>query len=96
MATTEGKILNAELFDKATDFWERATDEADDEYDNHAAPISVSFADFVLKEFQKRLVSNTLFPRDLIEPITDYFMKSEMVEASCNSLSDLNLVGKSH
>ena len=79
--------------DKAADFWERSIDDAEDKSDGRQAGLAVSFADFVPKVFQKRLLSSSLFPRELFEPITDYFMKSEMTEANCVSLSDLNLIG---
>ncbi|UJR19656.1 hypothetical protein I4U23_022791 [Adineta vaga] len=92
VATTDGKIISSDLIDKATDFWERSIDDAEDKSNDHATGLAISFADFVPKVFQKRLLSSSLFSRDLIEPITDYFMKSEMTDASCTSLSDLNLI----
>lgn len=80
--------------EKASDFWERATDKAEDKYEDRASSTPVSFADFVPREFQKRLESSSVFSRDLIDPITDYFMKLEMAETSCPALSDLNLRGE--
>ena len=51
--------------------------------------------DFVPEEFRKRLSSSTLFPRDLIEPIVNYFIRTEMMKTACPTLSDLNLIGNS-
>ena len=94
MVTSEGKVLESDLMDKASDLWERATDKAEEKHDDRASSTRVSFADVVPQDFQKRLLSSSAFSRDLIEPITDYFMKLEMTETSCPSLSDLNLVGE--
>ncbi|CAF1140308.1 unnamed protein product [Adineta ricciae] len=92
VVTTDGKTINSELMDKATDFWERSIDDAEDKSDGQQSGLAVSFADFVPKVFQRRLLSCSLFPRELFGPITDYFMKSEMTDANCISLSDLNLI----
>ena len=84
------------MIEKAADLWEGVTEKAEEKYDDRQPTIPVSFADFVPKEFQKRLSSSSSFARDLIEPITDYFMKLEMTETGCSSLADLNLIGKIH
>ena len=94
--TSEGKILNSQLIEKASDLWKRVIDKAEEKYDNQLTSSLVSFADFVPKEFQKRLLSSSAFSKDFIEPITDYFMKLEMTETSCSTLSDLNLIGGKH
>ncbi|UJR16788.1 hypothetical protein I4U23_003687 [Adineta vaga] len=91
VVTSEGRILKSELIEKASDLWERAIDKAEEKYNDRPKSSPVSFSSFVPKEFQRRLLSSSLFSRDLIEPITDYFIKLEMTEAACSTLSDLNL-----
>ncbi|CAF2402689.1 unnamed protein product [Rotaria sp. Silwood2] len=91
IVTSEGKNVKSEVLDKATDLWERARDKAEEKYDDRTASSPIPFADIVPKEFQKRLLSSSSFSRDLIQPFIDYFMKLEMTETSCSSLSDLNL-----
>ncbi|CAF3307332.1 unnamed protein product [Rotaria socialis] len=92
VATSDGKSVKSDLMDKATDLWERAREKAEEKYDDRATPSPVSFADFVPGDFQKRLSSSSSISKDLIQPLTDYFMKLEMTETSCNTLSDLNLI----
>jgi hypothetical protein len=94
VVTSEGKTLDSKLIDKASDLWERATDKAEGKYDDRASSTPVAFTDFVPRDFQKRLSSSSTFSHDLIEPITDYFIKLEMTETSCLALSDLNLTGE--
>jgi len=84
------------LFEKASDLWERARNKTEEKYDDRRTSVPVSFADFVPKEFQNRLLSSSFFSGDLIEPITDYLMKFEMMETGCSTLSDLNLIGEKH
>ena len=93
IATSDGKILNSELIDKADDLWERARDKAEDKSKDRSGSTAISFADFIPKDFQRRLTSSSSIPNDLIQPLTDYFMKLEMTETSCASLNDLNLIG---
>ncbi|CAF5229154.1 unnamed protein product, partial [Rotaria magnacalcarata] len=88
---SDGKSLKSDLMDKATDLWERAREKAEEKYDERATSSPVSFADFVPGYFKKRLSSSSSISKDLIQPLTDYFMKLEMTEASCDTLSDLNL-----
>ena len=90
--TSEGETIDSDLFEKATDLWERATDKAEEIYEDHSASSPVAFSDFVPQDFQKRLRSASI-PKHLIEPITDYCSKLEMTETSCLSLTDLNLIG---
>ncbi|CAF1377521.1 unnamed protein product [Adineta steineri] len=92
VVTTEGKIINSELMDKAADFWERSIDEAADKFDSRKARKPISFAEFVPRRFERRLVSSSLFSQNLIEPITNYFIKLETTDANCSSLYDLNLI----
>ena len=93
VVTTDGKIISSKLMDKLADFWERSIDDAEDKYEGQQPGLAVSFADFVPKVFERRLLSCSLLPRELFGPVTDYFMKSEMTDANCVSLSDLNLIG---
>lgn len=90
--TSNGETIDSDLFEKATDLWERATDKAEEIYADHSASSPVAFSDFVPQDFQKRLRSSSI-PKHLIEPITDYCSKLEMTETSCLSLTDLNLIG---
>ncbi|CAF4537313.1 unnamed protein product [Rotaria sp. Silwood1] len=93
VVTTEGKNFKPEVLEKVTDLWERARDKAEEKYEDQATSSSpISFADIVPKEFQKRLSSSSFICKDLIRPFVDYFMKLEMTETSCSSLSDLNLI----
>ena len=95
VVTSNGKNVQADLFEKAHDLWERATDKAEEVYDDRiASEAPVSFADFVLGDIRKRLLSSSMFSKDLIEPILDYLIKSEMLETACPTLSDLNLTGQ--
>jgi hypothetical protein len=54
-------------------------DKAEEEYEDRTTSAPVSFADFVPEEFRKRLLSSSVFSRDLIESIIDYFIKSEII-----------------
>ncbi|CAF1041616.1 unnamed protein product [Rotaria sordida] len=92
IVTSEGKHCKSEILDKATDLWERTRNKAEEKYDDRTTLSPISFADIVPKEFQKRLLSSSSFSKDLIQPFIDYFMKLEMTETSCLSLSDLNLI----
>lgn len=94
VVTTDGRTFHSDLIDKATDQWEAAVDKAEKTHRHRATRPPVSFADVVPKEFAKRLLSSSSFPRDLVSPLTDYFSKLEMTETGCTNLSDLNLIGK--
>lgn len=93
MGTSEGEMIDSDLFERATDLWERARDKAEKIYEDQSPASPVSFASFVPEEFQKRLRSSSWIPKHLIEPLTDYFSKLEMTETSSLSLADLNLIG---
>lgn len=92
VATSEHEIIDSDLFEKATDLWERAKDKAEAVYEDRSSASPVSFASFVPQEFQKRLRSSSI-SKHLIEPLTDYCSKLEMTETSSLSLDDLNLIG---
>ncbi|CAF1690289.1 unnamed protein product [Adineta ricciae] len=93
--TTDGRTFDSEWDDKAVDFWERSIDDVDEKFEGRKVKHPVSFADFVPQQFRQRLLSSSLFPRDLIEPIIHCFINSEMIDSAC-SLSNLNLLGKFH
>ncbi|CAF1439848.1 unnamed protein product [Adineta ricciae] len=89
--TTDGRTFDSEWDDKAVDFWERSIDDVDEKFEGRKVKHPVSFADFVPQQFRQRLLSSSLFPRDLIEPIIHCFINSEMIDSAC-SLSNLNLL----
>jgi len=92
VVTSDGKRIDSDLLEKANDFWERVREKAEDEFEDRDSSTPVSFGDYVPKQFRQRLQSSSSIPKDLIEPLIDYFVKLELTETSCASINDLNLV----
>ena len=79
--------------EKAEKIRDRVLEHAEEKYEDKQPSKPVAYTDFIPRELQKQLASSSI-PRDLVEPIVDYYLKMEMMETGCGSLSDLNLVGE--
>ena len=92
IVTSDGKRIDGKVLEKAEKIRDRVLELAEEKYEDKRSSKPVAYTDFIPRELQKQLASASI-PRDLVEPIVDYYLKMEMMETGCASLSDLNLVG---